>query len=83
MTRLGAFSLGALAFTALAVILVLLFVAPAAPVLNQSPWSLLAGGAVTATGLFGGILGLCISVYGDLRRTVDLECRPVREGSTR
>jgi hypothetical protein len=83
MTRLGAFATGALTFTALAVIQALLFAATVAPVLTQPAWSLLAGGAVIASGLFGGALGLCVSAYGDLRRTVDLECRPVRERSTR
>jgi hypothetical protein len=78
MTRLGAFTAGAALFTGIAVTWALLAVT-VAPWLAQSAWSLLTGAAVIVTGLSGGILGLCVSAYGDVRRTVDLECRPVRE----
>jgi hypothetical protein len=56
VTRLAAFTAGALTFTALAAAQAFLAAATIAPVLHRPGWSLAAGCAVVAAGLGGGIL---------------------------
>jgi hypothetical protein len=83
VSRLRAFTLGAFTSTAVAVIQVLLFASGPAPVLLGDSWSLLMGGAVIASGLFGGLIGAYVSAYRDLSAEVAGYCRPVPKGSSR
>ena len=73
MTRFGAGLTGAVTGFALALSQVMLLAETTSPFLHYGWWMWLMSAAAPACGLGGCALGLCISAYGDLRRTVNIE----------
>jgi hypothetical protein len=83
VTPFGAWATGFLTAAVLSTLAAVLVILLAAPFLWQGWWLALTIAAMLTSTFAGGVLGLCACEYGQVRRTVDLQCRPVREVSAR